>query len=505
MNTAGWITRHRRPILWVGVGLIAAWYGILLGLYVLIPTLKRTVQARAVDALRSEFGSDVRIRSFDVTFWPRVHILASGVLIGNNTASPLIQAATADAESDLLPWHIRTLVLRGLSLHIPTAKGPSVSIPKPAFTVTIDEILSEHTRLEILPSASPQTPLHFELANLRVENYSPTRPASFSALVLSSDPQAPIDASGRAGPWNAGDPGATPLQGQYKMPRCDLATLSGIKGILSSKGRFQGVVKRLEIAGDADASEFGFSVSGSPEPLHASFQVLLDASDGSASFQQMNGVLELSSFVAHGFVHNIQDDRLRYIALDLTVSQGRLEDVLPLAVKSKTSPISGALRVQAKLEILPGEQEILNRLRLGGDFAASNARFSALNLRELLRKVSRKAQGHPHNQAAGSALSSMQGHVRLDNGTAQFSSLVFDLEGASARLNGSYQLAGERLDLHGELLMNAKLSQTARRGSKNVSLKAGDPSFRRKRGRSHAAIKITGPRSDPRFGVGVGK
>jgi hypothetical protein len=173
-------------------------------------------------------------------------------------------------------------------------------------------------------------------------------------------------------------------------------------------------------------------------------------------------------------------------------------------VKSKTSPISGPLRVRGKLEIIPGDQAILDRLRLDADFAASNARFSSLNLRERLRKVSRKAQGHPNSDTVGSSLSDMQGHVRLNDGTAQFSNLIFDLEGASARLNGWYQLANERLNLHGELSMSAKLSQTAR-GPKRFFLKAADPFFRGKHGGSRVAVRITGPRSDPQFGVGLKK
>lgn len=493
MNTAGWATRHRRLILCIGAGLIVSWYGILLGAFVLVPTLKRAVQARAADVLRREFGSDVRFQSFDVTFLPRVHIVAGGVLIGNDIAHPLIQAGTADASSGLLPWHIRTLLLTGLSVHIPTAKSPSVTVPKPPFTLTIDEIVAERAQFEILPSAGQQLPLHFELANLRVKNFSPARAADFKALAVSSQPRAQIDISGRVGPWNASDPSSTPLKGAFKMPRGDLATLSGLKGALYSEGRFEGVAKRIEISGDADASEFGLGLSGRPVRLQASFQASLDASDGSASIQRVDGLLQSSSLAANGFIRNIQDDRLRDIVLNVSVSHGRLEDVLPLTVKSKTSPISGALRVRAKLEIPPGDQEILNRLRLDGDFAAGNALFSSLNLRQRLRKVSRKAQGHPNNPAAGSSLSKMRGHVRLNNGTAEFSSLVFDLQGSSARLNGSYQLASERLDLHGQLLMEAKLSQTAR-GPKAFLLKAADRHFRSKRGGSRVAVRITGPR-----------
>jgi hypothetical protein len=456
MNTAGWVNKHRRLILCIGAGLIVSWYGILVGAYVLVPTLKRAIQDHAADVLRSEFGSNVRFQSIDVTLLPRVHIVAGGILVGNDAAHPLVQATTADATSDLLPWHIRRLVLTGLSLRIPTTQVPSTTTPKPAFGLSIDEMVAEHAELEILPSAEQQTPLHFELANLRVRNFSRARAADFAAMIVSSKPQVQIDTSGHVGPWSSSDPGVTPLQGNFKLRIADLATFPGLKGALVSEGRFKGVVKQIEISGEAVASEFGLSLSECPEPLHASFQASLDASDGSASIQRMSGSLRNSSFAANGLVRNVQDDGLRDIVLNISVNHGRLEDVLPLAVKSQTSPIYGAVRVRAKLEIRPGEQEIFDRLRLDGDFAATNAQFSSLNLRG----------GKFSNN-----LSKMRGHVRLNNGTAEFSSLVIDPQGSSARLNGSYELASERLDVHGQLFGQAPKAYVVKAAYRHVRRK----------------------------------
>jgi hypothetical protein len=509
MSASGWGTRHRRLILGVGLGIIAAWYAVLLVSYVLVPKLENAVRTRVEKVLSAQFASDVRFQSFDVTFVPRVHVVARGVLIGNTSAHPLLSATTADAQSDLLlPWHVGTLVLEGLSLRIPTTNGPAnpsaaATKSKPQSTISIDEIVSEHAHVELLPSGD-QAPLKFELVHLRVKNFDTSHAADFSALVAVPEPRADIQANGRMGPWNARNPSCTSLQGTYNVPHCDLATLPGLKGILSSQGRFQGVLQQIEIAGDADAPQFSLSGSGHAEPLHVSFQAAVDAFFATGSIEKLNGVLGSSSFAGSGLVRNIQDDRIRDIALDASVNKGRLQDVVPLAVKSAISPISGSLRVRAKLDILPGEQDILSRLRMDGDFAASDARFSSLDLREELRNLSRKAVGHPKDAAAGSSISSIQGHVRLNNGVADFSNLVFDLEGASAQLNGSYQLASDRLDFHGELSMDAKLSQTAT-GAKAFFLKAADPFFRGKRGGSQVPIKITGTRSDPQFGVDLAK
>lgn len=504
MGSSLWGTRRRRVILIVGAGLITAWYLILLGAFVLAPQIKNVIQARAVEALRRDFASDVRLQSFDVSFFPRVHATAGGVVIGNKKTGALIQAATAEAQSSWLPWHIRNVTLRGLYLRIPTVRGAATQASQPASNFEIGELAADDAHIDILPANGQEKPVRFELAHLRVKNFNPSRAAEFSASVLSSQPRADIEASGRLGPWNAQYPSLTPLQGAYTMPRCDLASVPGLKGALSSQGQFRGVLQRIEVSGDADASQFSLSVSGRPEPLHATVRATVDASDGSASIDAIEGTLQRSSFRASGRVRNVQDDRTRSILLELSMNPGRIEDVLILGVKSPTSAISGDLRVHGKLEILPGDQDILDRLRLDATFAAANARFSSLDWRERLRSLSRKAEGHPNDAAAGSSVSSMQGDLQVTNGLAQFSSLVFNLEGASARLSGSYQIAGERLDFHGELRMEAKLSQTAT-GPKAFFLKAADPFFRSKGGGSQVPIKITGTQTDPAFALDIGK
>jgi hypothetical protein len=506
LGSSRWVAKLTRLILWGCVGIVAICFVVLLVSYAFAPALKRAVQARAVATLESEFASNVQLQSFDVTFWPRLHVTVRGVLIGNDAARPLIEVTTANAESDLLlPWRIKTLVVEGLFLHIPTAGiSKTHTSHKQAWTVTVDDVVSEHTRVELLPSNTQQTPLHFELAHLRMKNFDPSRAAGFSATIVSSDPRAEINANGRLGPWNADDPSASPLQGTYQMPRCDLASLPGLKGVLSSLGRFQGSLRRIEIAGDANTPAFSLNSSGRPVPFHASFQASLDASNASASIKGMNGAFQRSSFTANGGVQNIQDDRMRDIVLNLSMQRGRFEDLLPLIVNSPTSPLSGALDARTRLEILPGEQGILNRIRLDADFTASDARFSSLDLRERLRAASRKAQGQPNNDSAGSSISSMQGHVELNDGTAVFSNLAFNLEGASAHLAGSYQLASEKLDLHGEVWMDAKLSQTAT-GVKALLLRVMNPFFRSKRGGSQVPIWISGTRSDPKFGVNLTK
>lgn len=503
MHPADLVASRRRPILAVGASIIVLWCVTLFAWYAFLPMLKSDVQAYAVEMLRAQFASDVHFNRFQVSFFPRLRVTAYGLRIGQ-PSSPLIEVGIADAESDLVPWHVRSLVIEGFAVHLPTGPLPAANAPKPFLPLRIDDLVANRGQLEILPSTPEVAPMRLQVASLHMQHFQPGHPADFSGVLLTSEPRAEIQADGRLGSWNAQNPSLTSVQGKYSTMRCDLASLPGLQGSLSSQGHFQGDLARVEITGDASASRFGLAVSGRPESVHANFQIAMDAANGSAALEHIDGELEQTAFTASGHVENMQDDSARNIAFEVAIRHGRLEDLLPLAVKSATSPIRGALAMHGNVSIFPGDDDIMNRLRVQGDFTAPNGHFASLDLREQLRKLSRKAEGRPNDAAAGSSVVHMQGHVQLEDGVAEFSNLGIALEDAWARLDGSYRLANQALDLEGELWLAVKLSKTAT-GPKALLLKAADPFFRGKRGGSRLPIRITGFESDPHFQLDLGR
>ena len=83
--------------------------------------------------------------------------------------------------------------------------------------------------------------------------------------------------------------------------------------------------------------------------------------------------------------------------------------------------------------------------------------------------------------------------------------LTFEVPGAKVQLAGGYSLQAEELDFKGQLLLDAKISETVT-GIKSVLLKAVDPLFTQKDGSGSAIpIKIAGSRSAPVFGLDVGR
>ncbi len=81
-----------------------------------------------------------------------------------------------------------------------------------------------------------------------------------------------------------------------------------------------------------------------------------------------------------------------------------------------------------------------------------------------------------------------------------FEGLAFSVPGAQINLDGTYTLDGEDLDLHGQIAMQAKLSQMTH-GVKSFFLKAVDPFFSKNGHGTVLPIKITGNVKHPSYGL----
>jgi hypothetical protein len=76
--------------------------------------------------------------------------------------------------------------------------------------------------------------------------------------------------------------------------------------------------------------------------------------------------------------------------------------------------------------------------------------------------------------------------------------------GAEVDIEGTYGLVDRRIDLHGELRLDAKLSETTS-GIKSFFLKLVDPLFKKKDAGAVIPIRVGGTPDDPSFGLEVGR
>jgi len=89
--------------------------------------------------------------------------------------------------------------------------------------------------------------------------------------------------------------------------------------------------------------------------------------------------------------------------------------------------------------------------------------------------------------------------VLLKDGVAHFSPLRLRVPGAGTRLQGAYTLESQRIDLHGMLYLQAKLSQ-ATSGIKSILIKPIEPFLKKdRRGGAEMPVGVTGTYSHPAF------
>lgn len=111
-----------------------------------------------------------------------------------------------------------------------------------------------------------------------------------------------------------------------------------------------------------------------------------------------------------------------------------------------------------------------------------------------------RSKAEKKEEESGTVLSDLKGHVLLKDGLARFSDLSFSVPGASARMQGSYNLINEKIDLHGTLKTESQPSN-ATSGVKALMLKVLNPFFKKKAVGYVMPIKITGTYEHPLFGL----
>ncbi len=221
---------------------------------------------------------------------------------------------------------------------------------------------------------------------------------------------------------------------------------------------------------------------------------------GDTYLHPVRATLLRSLIIANGSVIRATGKRGHIISLNVYAPNARLQDILRLATKSTQPVMTGTVNLRTKMLLPPGKEKVIHRLTLDGDFGVSDAEFASVEVRDKLESLSRHALGKPNDEDAGSAVTDLLGHFRLDHDVASFPRLSFRIPGAEVRLVGKYRLPDETLDFRGNLRMQAKLSQTVT-GKKSFFLKLADPFFKKDGAGSVVPIRISGTRDAPKFAL----
>ena len=478
--------------------------------------LSALVRERMIRAVQETYASDVELKGLEIRWFPWVHVDGEGLVLhlrGRSDLPALIAVARFTADANWIgllrsPSRVGRVRLDGLQIHIPP-RHSNDTIPKseaskrniPAFV--IGEVDADGTMLETLTDKPGKEPLRFDIKRLRLWEAGTSGQMSFRATLTNPKPVGEIQSEGQFGPWDRDEPSLTPVAGKYSFEHADLATFRGLSGILSSQGEYQGVLEAIQVHGTTDTPAFSLDVSGNPVHLRTEFRAAVDGTDGDTKLEPVNAQFGHSFITAYGSVEGKKGVPGKTVSLNVTVSDGRLEDMLRLAVKTSQPVMTGPISFHTKLLLPPGDQDVVEKLHLEGQFITPAAHFTKPAVQDKVNELSNRGLGEPQDGDQGRVSSNFRGNFVMQGGVITFKRLAFAVPGADVQLDGTYALRSQQIDLRGDARLQAKLSETTT-GFKSFFLKAIDPFFKGKNAGAVIPIKITGTKGSPSFGLNIG-
>lgn len=370
--------------------------------------------------------------------------------------------------------------------------------------VVIQKIVADGAFFQILPKNPKKLPLEFELYKLTLTSQGEGKPLAYTTELKNPKPPGLVISSGYFGPWVKEDPRRSSLEGVYKFENADLGIFKGISGILSSTGKFSGVVEEIHAEGTCSVPSFSLTMSGNPVPLTAKFNALIDGTDGDVYLKPVQAKLDKTPISAQGEIVHIEGRKGRSIRLDVAVQSGDIEDIVELAMKGKNKFLDGKINLKAKLDIPPGDVPVEKKINIAGEFHVDEANFTSSAVQDKIDTLSRKGQGKPKDPTIENVPAKFRGTFAMNNGTIHFNPVTFSVPGAMVRLHGDFQTEGSVIDLRGSLRLEAKVSETFG-GWKKFVLKPVDPFFSKNGAGTFLRIAVTGAKDDVKFGLDRGK
>jgi hypothetical protein len=516
----------KRKKLWLGgIALVVLILGV--GAYIAASVIAKqfepTLRAQAIQYLHDRFHSDVELAELHINR-PKISTIqillrhGRGAIVGvegdglsirfggDRSRPPLFAIKKVFFTVDLgmlfeAKKSVSFVSLDGMEINVPPKGerqnfgGGGGSNPN----VIIQNIQIRDAVLVLLPKDPARTPLRFHIARLHLQSVGANSAMRYDADLAIPKPPGTVKSVGNFGPWNASEPGDTPLQGNYTFDNADLGIFAAIAGILSSKGTFDGCLSSVAVRGTTYVPNFELKMAGNPLPLSTTFEAEVDGTNGNTILKPVRATLGHTNFTTTGAVIKHEEYSQRGIDLKVDMPNGDMRDLLRLSMNGPPF-MEGFINMKSSINIPPLTSKVKAKLRLDGTFDLRNAKFLKSTIQDQIDQLSRRGQGQPKNEEIDEVISKMQGSFHLDNQVMTFRSLAFEVPGAAVSVAGNYDMAHDTLDFHGALKLDAKISQTVT-GWKRWVLKPADPFFAKNGAGTYLKIKIEGDAHHPKFGL----
>jgi hypothetical protein len=510
----------------IGLGAVLIAVGLAIAAAVLASRIEPYARRQTIRYLSQRFDSDVQLQALHLRLpgiSPLRLLLTRGRGIsariegeglsmrrkGRPDSGPLfvIRTFRCDVNLESLlhpPVIVSQVFVDGMEIQIPprSERPPSSPAIEPGVSnpqVVIGKVSIQHTGLTLQPRNPQRFPLRFDIQSLQLDSAEPGAPMKYDASLTNAKPPGNIQTTGTFGPWRAGEPGETPIAGDYLFENADLGVFAGIAGTLQSSGRFEGSLSAITVRGQASVPDFRLRMTGSPVPLLARFTVLVDGTNGNTILQPVTATLGSTNFTTSGGIVRHEANQPRAIGLDVTMPDGNLRDVLRLAMKGPPL-MEGRLTLHTKIEIPPLTGKVREKLELDGRFEVRDGRFVNSTIQNQIDRVSKRIRAQTRNPDSDRVVSHMTGAFHLENAVIRFHDLSFGVPGAEIDLAGDYNLDSDALDFGGTLKIQPTISQMVT-GWKRLVLKPVDRLLEKKGVGVFLHIRVEGTSKAPIFGV----
>ena len=145
--------------------------------------------------------------------------------------------------------------------------------------------------------------------------------------------------------------------------------------MLSSHGKLQGTLEHIGVQGSTETPDFEVTSGGHSVQLETQFDAFVNAKNGDLILQQVNSNFNKTTVISKGSVAGTPGHKGKTAIVDMQVSNGRIQDILRLFVKSDEAPMSGAVSLRGRATILPGTGPFLTKVELLIDFGVDTGSF----------------------------------------------------------------------------------------------------------------------------------
>lgn len=527
--------RRRWSQITAGLLLVCA-LGVVVALEYVIHHAAPILRKRIIETLSERFNAPVELDTLDISLVKGVEVtggglripFANGAQLAPENKPPLFLEAKKfrfhSAVRALLhsPMEVSVIHVEGVTIDLPpgparaqilgprehaVAADPTQPKIKPKVALLVDEILCNDAKLIIEVADPKKEPHEFDITHLALHRtHDGDLSYDFEAQLTNPVPRGIIDTTGHVGPWMIENPRESSVRGEYTLINADMNTIKGLGGTLNSTGHYNGVLDHIGVTGTTTMPNFSLDISDHPMPLSTKFDAYVDGTTGDTTLNSVDGMLGHTHILAKGTVMNLKG-KGHDIALDATIPNGRIDDVLFLGMKSQPPVMRGGVTMHSKIHVPPGKVRVAQKIELAGTLAINNATFTNQRIQGRLDGFSVRAQGHPEQADEASADKIAQAHSGLNttfalaHGQMTLSKVDYKMPGVQLLLDGVYTMDASAFEFKGHVRTDAKPSQMVVAGWKKFLLKAADPFLGRNGAGLELPISISGQGKDVHFGL----